>query len=496
MAIKSESQNPIIRFTRDGEIEPSRIVAIRALDTFEHLIGQPVLVRYYTSPAEDDVDCLVAIGIKNGVGPDCYHIMSPFDKYLIWGIATTLEEVDVAKFPTGREKYIFIDPETKKAQYVILNKYKEREFIDITDGPRAYEDLSTGRTIYITTVDGEVSVCKGYSDEDIRLISEGKLNIQQDRENGNKVVVIDENGLITFTPKTNLISAGENIEINEDNVISAPNVVSQFSVLPPAEEYNGKIIQYKGQTELGEKPPVMGRFYKSNGVDWEQIAVQGRWLDIIPMTREEYLNADPGEFNVLNLYIIKDEIKTTPTNKIFISDVFADELPEASKILNEKTCIYTGDSNENYLKGRIYRCIEDESTQEYSWEDISSGDAYIHSYQTYSQELPNVNNNTVYVSSYEDIEDMYKRIKKMSSFNGVLELPQDNEEETSYTPITLPIIRVNGLKDMTDENPDKHIIYIDFTVIDPRTNLPKRFIISANKLTTNIPYNFYLTIVQ
>ena len=84
----------------------------------------------------------------------------------------------------------------------------------------------------------------------------------------------------------------------------------------------------------------------------------------------------------------------------------------------------------------------------------------------------------------------------MSSFNGVLELPQDNEDETSYTPITLPIIRVNGLKDMTDENPDKHIIYIDFTVIDPKTNLPKRFIISATKLTTNIPYNFCLTIVQ
>ena len=173
-------------------------------------------------------------------------------------------------------------------------------------------------------------------------------------------------------------------------------------------------------------------------------------------------------------------------------------MPEACKKYEGRTYIYTGDSNENYLKGRIYRCIKDESTQEYSWEDISSGDAYIHSYQTYSQELPNVNNNTVYVSSYEDIEDMYKRIKKMSSFNGVLELPRDNEDETSYiyTPITLPIIRVNGLKDMTDENPDKHIIYIDFTVIDPRTNLPKRFIISANKLTTNIPYNFYLTIVQ
>lgn len=490
MAIKSESQNPIIRFTRDGEIEPNRIVAVRALDTFEHLIGQPVLVRYYTSPAEDDVDCLVAIGIKNGIGPDCYHIMSPFDKYLIWGIATTLEEVDVAKFPTGREKYLFIDPETKKAQYVILNKHKEREFIDITDGPRAYEDLSTGRTVYITTVDGEVSVCKGYSDEDIRLISEGKLNIQQDREDGNKIVVTDENGLITFTPKTNLISAGENINIDEDNKISVVNVVIQVDELPEASEYTDRVVQYVGpSTEVYTK----NRFYKSDGSKWDLVKVQSKWRDIELLSIENFNHLSDISYDVL--YIITDNPE--PTNCVLAESVWTLEMPEACKRYEGRTYIYTGDSNENYLKGRIYRCIGDESTQEYSWEDISSGDAYIHSYQTYSQELPNINNNTVYVSSYEDIEDMYKRIKKMSSFNGVLELPRDNEDETScYTPITLPIIRVNGLKDMTDENPDKHIIYIDFTVIDSRTNLPKRFIISANKLTTNIKYNFYLTIVQ
>lgn len=83
----------------------------------------------------------------------------------------------------------------------------------------------------------------------------------------------------------------------------------------------------------------------------------------------------------------------------------------------------------------------------------------------------------------------------MSSFSGVLELPiPSTEGKIQYA--TLQIVRVNGLKDKTDEDPNKHIIYIDFTVIDPTTNLPKRFIISANKLTTNIPYKFYLTIVQ
>ena len=84
----------------------------------------------------------------------------------------------------------------------------------------------------------------------------------------------------------------------------------------------------------------------------------------------------------------------------------------------------------------------------------------------------------------------------MSSFSGVLELPIEPNTEGEIQYATLQIVRVNGLKDMTDEDPNKHIIYIDFTVIDPTTNLPRRFIISASKLTTNIPYKFYLTIVQ
>lgn len=484
--IKSESPYPIIRFTRDGDIEPSRAVAIRALDTFEQLVGQPVLVRYYTSPAKDDIDCMVAIGIKDGIGPDCYHIMSPFDKSIIWGIATTYEEVDVAKFPTGREKYIFIDPNTQEAKYVILNEFKEREFIDINDGPKAYEDISTGRTIYIASVDGKISVCAGYSDDDIRRIAEGKLNIKQDVEDGNKVVVTDENGNITFTPATELISAGENVEIDSENVISAPHVVPQYSELPPAEENNGKVVQYIGQT--GNY--LTYKFYRSNGEEWEEVRVQGSWKNIVPITRDDYFSTPIENLDPHVLYIVKDYLIETPNNLVYVSDTFTEEFPEASENLEGNSYIYTGDSNEDFLKGRIYKCVKGEN-DEYSWEDVSVGDSYIHTYQTYSNERPYVNNSTIFVETFEDIEDMYKRIKKMSSFNGVIEVEVDRE-----TKVTLPIVRINGLKDMTDDNPDKHTIYIDFTIIDPTSNLPHRLVISANKQTVNNPFKFYLTIVQ
>lgn len=486
MAIKSESPYPIIRFTRDGDIEPSREVAIRALDTFEQLIGQPVLVRYYTSPAKDDIDCMVAVGIKNGTGPDCYHIMSPFDKSIIWGIATTYEEVDVAKFPTGREKYIFIDPNTQEAKYVILNESKEREFVDINDGPKAYEDISTGRTIYIASVDGKISVCAGYSDDDIRRIAEGKLNIKQEVEDGNKVVITDENGNITFAPANTLISAGENIEVSEENVISAPHVIPQYSVLPPASENTGKVVQYVGVP--GEYST--NKFYKSNGESWELVIVQGSWKNIEIMTRKDYINTPVESLDYRTLYIITDYLIRTPSNLIYVADVFADEIPEADEDLEGNTYMYTGNSNDNFLMGRTYRCERGENN-EYFWNDITVGDSYIHSYQTYSNQPPYVNNSTIYVDSYEVMEDMYKRIKKMSSFNGVIEVPVDNENS-----LTLPIIRINGLKDETDDNPDKHMIYIYFTTIDSTTNLPHRLIINANKQTINNPYKFYLTIVQ
>lgn len=490
MTVESYSPNAVIRFTRDGDIEPSRIVAIRALDTFHHLIGQPVIVRYYTSPAKDQIDCITAVGVKNGIGPDCYQIMSPFNKSIIWGVVSSYEEMDVAKFPTGREVYIFIEPETKEAKYARLNEFHEREFVDITDGPKAYEDLTTGRTIYIASIDGKVSVCSGYSDDDIRRISEGKLDIQQDIEDSNKIVTTDENGKISFTAVDELLSAGENIEINAVNEISAPNVVPQYSTLPPANESNGKVVQYIGQTELHPAegdPLVTCRFYKSNGEVWREVKVQGSWKNIIPISKEDYLTE---ELDPDNLYIVKDYLKDTSANIVFTPEVFTDELPEAKESLEGDSFIYTGNSNENYLKGRIYRC-EKGDNDEYSWQDVSVGDSYIHSYQTYSNEVPYVNNSIIYVDSFEVIEDMYKRIKKMSSFNGVIELEIDEENK-----VTLPIIRINGLKDMTDDNPDKHTIYIDFTVIDPTTNLPHRLVINANKQVINNPYKFYLTIVQ
>lgn len=150
MATSIKTSRAIIRISRDGEIEESAEVALRVLDMYTHLPGQLVMVTYRVD--EYLIDNMVAIGIKHGAGADCYQIITPFNKTIIWGVFKTLPETDVAKFPTGREKYIYLDQSDGIAKYITLDTstpQPAKKFSPITDGPRAYEDISTGRTFYL-----------------------------------------------------------------------------------------------------------------------------------------------------------------------------------------------------------------------------------------------------------------------------------------------------------------------------------------------------------
>ena len=63
-----------LRISRSGYIEESMAIALIRLDTFTHIVGQPVMVRYYNP--DNTVDAITVIGIKNGIGRDCYSIIS------------------------------------------------------------------------------------------------------------------------------------------------------------------------------------------------------------------------------------------------------------------------------------------------------------------------------------------------------------------------------------------------------------------------------------
>lgn len=222
-----KTSRAVIRISRDERVEANSNVAIRILDMYTHVIGQIVMIRYYADPGTNTlVDNMVAVGIKDGIGHDCYQLLTTFHKTVIWGVVTDPSEVDAGKFVTGREKYIYIDPETKKCKYVIYNaESDERQFIPITDGPRAYEDIATGRTIYIDAYGSYSGGGSGIDPQEIEEIVsalidtkirnnnnnyydkttidgmlDGKVDKDQGIANAGKYLTVGVNGMVQVTP--------------------------------------------------------------------------------------------------------------------------------------------------------------------------------------------------------------------------------------------------------------------------------------------------------
>ena len=78
---------------RDGSIQPmeNRLYAMIHLNEFEHKFGQPVMVNYKKENGE--IDTIVAIGIKNGPGRDCYSIVSEGGILYVGGVVNDLVDV-------------------------------------------------------------------------------------------------------------------------------------------------------------------------------------------------------------------------------------------------------------------------------------------------------------------------------------------------------------------------------------------------------------------
>lgn len=92
-----------IRLSRNNEIEENIDVAKITLDNlYYHKQGQPVLVRYYKDPEKQIVDTLVAIGIKDGIGRNCYSLLTTSGELEVNGIYDReLTPPDVALLVNG-----------------------------------------------------------------------------------------------------------------------------------------------------------------------------------------------------------------------------------------------------------------------------------------------------------------------------------------------------------------------------------------------------------
>lgn len=101
-----------IRISRNRNVAENRAVAILKLNKITHYVGQPVMVKYYA--ATDKIDTILALGIKDGIGEDCYKLISLGGLELIRDVVTDLPDVSLL---VHGELYLYQD-ETNAWNYV------------------------------------------------------------------------------------------------------------------------------------------------------------------------------------------------------------------------------------------------------------------------------------------------------------------------------------------------------------------------------------------
>lgn len=131
--------------SRNGSVKDSREIAVLALNLRNHAFGELSMVRYYVDKEKTEIDTVVAIGIKNGVGPDCYKIITLGGGNIITGILT--EAPDISSLVHG-EIYIYLDPEQEGKPVYVYEVNGERFFEEITGGPYKYEVVEDGYRWY------------------------------------------------------------------------------------------------------------------------------------------------------------------------------------------------------------------------------------------------------------------------------------------------------------------------------------------------------------
>ena len=77
-----------VRFSRCREIMDSRSTAMIHLREKEFTVGEPALVNYFED-TNASVNTIMAVGIKDGKGPDCFRIITLGQYEIVWGVGRT-----------------------------------------------------------------------------------------------------------------------------------------------------------------------------------------------------------------------------------------------------------------------------------------------------------------------------------------------------------------------------------------------------------------------
>ena len=149
-----EKSKTIIRISRSRNIESSSANAILALDNFQNIIGQPVMVRYYKDSTQTEIDTIVAIGVRNGTGRESYRILyAGTTKSLVNDVWTVAGEAPDVSLLAHGELYIIKNGDGVWCYCYAVN---DRRYIEpITGGPYTFLNLSDTSVWYF--VDGSLT---------------------------------------------------------------------------------------------------------------------------------------------------------------------------------------------------------------------------------------------------------------------------------------------------------------------------------------------------
>jgi len=97
-----------LRFSRCREVMSSRDAALRHLGAKEFTRGEPVIVNYYEdSSVNSSINTIVAVGIRNGIGKDCFRVVTLGQYEIVWGVVKELPDVSAL---VHNELYLYQDP--------------------------------------------------------------------------------------------------------------------------------------------------------------------------------------------------------------------------------------------------------------------------------------------------------------------------------------------------------------------------------------------------
>ena len=143
-----------VRFSRCREIMDSRSTAMIHLREKEFTVGEPALVNYFED-TNASVNTIMAVGIKDGKGPDCFRIITLGQYEIVWGVGRELPDVSSL---VHDELYLYQD--SNDVWY----------YVSAEDGVRMIEPLLPYPHTFINIANNTIYV--SYSDRRVRSIND------------------------------------------------------------------------------------------------------------------------------------------------------------------------------------------------------------------------------------------------------------------------------------------------------------------------------------